>query len=350
MTESSPTAPAIPTGERPAKKIWQSATRNETYATCSQLYAARYIYKLPDPGNDGSKRGNVCHNTLELLLKPRHRKVYEAAIHHQTCTEVPALWRLICAYARKEGVADPKNLKTIDGFMMVALTNEFLGEPGTFERIPELPFELEVDEPDGRRFRTKGFVDQLFKVRDKDGILLSIKDFKSSKAFYDGEKAELNGQAIMYQIAARRLFPEIKRRRFRFCFLKFKTPWQEMEPFTDEQLDGYEWQLTAMQQALESFTLANEADNLAAFDQEKQWLCGVPDALKKDGTPRWCCSAHKPLDYWAIVDAQGEIVKSGYTREELESKVDAAKGQRIEERHYAGCKAWWNKGRRRNFQ
>lgn len=336
----------------PAKKpLYQSASRDETFNTCSQLYAAKYLWRLPDPGNDGAHRGSVCHDALELLLKPRHKHLFDAAVQCQTCTEVPALQRLIERYARKYRVADPVNLRLIDQFMMVALMNEFYGPKGTVQAIAEREFSFDVNEPDGRRYRIRGFVDKTFIVQDAHGLILQIVDYKGSKARFEGEKATFNAQKIIYELAARRLHPDISRRRFRFLFLRFpKSPWQEEPSMTDAQLYGYEWMLTDMQTAMEAFTLDNAGDNLAAFDEEKRWLCGVPDAIKKDGTPRWCCSAHKPLDYWVIADEAGEIVESAFTEEELVGKVDAAKGQSVEARHFPGCKAFWRDGRRMNFQ
>lgn len=325
----------------PAKKpVFQSASRNETFLTCSQLYAAKYLAKLPDAGNDGSRRGDAVHKVLELLAKPRHRPLVEEILRNDTCTQTPAVWKLLSRYGRENGVGDPKNLDIMDGFTVVALENEFYGPPGTIEDTAELEFSLQVNEPDGRRFNTRGFIDRLFKVRDEQGLRLEARDFKTSKERPKGEKLTWNTQSMMYQTVLRRLFPDIPRRRLRFLYAKFrKDPWVEEEPLTDEQLKGYEVNLTGFQEALESFTEANAGDNLAAYDQDKQWLCGR-EGVKKDGSPCWICTARRPMDYHVIVDADGAIVTSGFTAEALRAKVDAAKGQRIEQRHWKGCIAF----------
>lgn len=341
----------------PPKPVILSASRLETFTTCSQLYAAKYIHRIPDPGNDGAHRGSVCHNVLELLLKLRHKPIADAALRHQSCKEVPALWKLIRRFARKFHVDDPVNLHMIDGFILVALSHEFRGPPGTVQTFAERKFEIEVNEEDGRRYHVRGAIDQTFIVKDKHGQLADIRDFKGSKQKFEGEKAEFNTQSLMYQLVVKRLHPEIKRRRFRFLFMKDKkNPWQESPPVTDEQLYGFEWMLTNAQEALEAFTLDNASDNLAAFN-ENSWLCGVPDMVKKDGSPRWCCAAHKPFDFWVIVDGQGEHVASAFTEDELTQKIakadekEAKAGWRIEVRRYGGCPAHWNAdGRRRNWQ
>ncbi len=347
------------------KKLWQSASRDETFSTCTQLYAAKYLYKIPDPGNAGANRGNVVHDALELLLKARHKKVFDAAVTQQTCTEVPALWRLILRYAHKYGVEDAENLKLIDAFMMVGVMHEFHGpnplwllDPkkankpnamGTISALAERAFEIEVDEPDGRKYRIKGYIDKTFIIRDELGLLVSIIDYKSSKAKFNGEKASFNTQKIIYELAARRLHPEITRRRFRFLFLKFpRQPWQEEPAMTDEQLQGYEWVLTDMQQTMEAFTVENAGDNLAVNDGEKKWLCGR-EGTKADGSPAWICAARRPLDFFVLLDDKGEVAASDFTEAPLQAKMK--QGQRIEHRHYPGCIAYYGEGgRRRSFK
>ncbi len=320
------------------RKIFQSASRNETFNTCSQLYAAKYLWKLPDSGNDGANRGNVCHDTLELLLKPRHHKLFGKALNLGTCKGVPALWRLMLIYARKYRVADEANLKLIDKFMLVALNNEFLGPPGTIETVGEREFSLEINEPDGRRYNVRGFIDATFVVEDELGQIVSLRDYKSSKARFDGEKISANTQAQIYQVAIKHLYPHINRRRFRFLFLKFpKDPWQEAPILSDDQLYGYEWILTDMQNRLESFTFANSGDNLVADNSDNSWLCGR-EGIKKDGSPAWICDARNPRDYWVLLDEEGQVVKSAMEEKELVAKP----GQVVVPRQYPGCVKYWN--------
>ncbi len=49
-------------------KIALSASKIDSFLHCSQKYAARYLYNLPDLGNSGSSRGSVVHEILELLI------------------------------------------------------------------------------------------------------------------------------------------------------------------------------------------------------------------------------------------------------------------------------------------
>lgn len=325
----------------PAKTLFLSASRIDTFTTCSTLYAAKYIHRLPERGNDGSNRGTVCHEVLELLVKPRHKDIYDAAISAGNCHEVPALWRLIRRLAVRYGVGDDVNLKMIDGFMMVALKNEAHGPAGTIEAFSEREFNISV-ERDGVRYNVRGKIDRTFVVKDEKGLIVHCVDFKSSKAKFADEKAEFNIQSIIYQLALKHLHPEIKRRRFRFCFLKFvRQPWQEMPIMDDDQLEGYEYILTDLQEQMEGFTVANASDNLAANNEKNRWLCGN-EGFKANGEVKFICPARRPLDYWVSVKG-GKIVKSAFTNAEL---VPAKEGEVIEKRSYEGCAAFYHKGKR----
>lgn len=346
----------------PAKKqLWLSASRINTFLFCSQQYLAKYHWKIPDSSNDGAKRGSTVHETLELLLKPRHRHYHAKALKAGTCTKVPALWRLIQRFARKHGVADPENLRTIDGFMLVALRWEFYGPPETKEILGEKKFDINVDDPTwGLRYAVRGSMDKTFVLDNGKSRSLMGLDYKTSKQKPSAAKMEDDIQSQTYQLALRHLYPDIKDRRLDYLYLKYtRAPLLETQPMTEAQLFGFEVRLTDIQAAMEAYTLANAGDNLAAYDETKNRLCGVPDAVKDDGSPRWCCPAHKPMDYWVITDETGEIASlkdgpgkgraaSATTREELEPFVDTAKGQRIEARHYPGCQAFWRDGKRIN--
>lgn len=328
----------------PAKTLFLSASRIDTFTTCSTLYAAKYIHRLPERGNDGSNRGTVCHEVLELLVKPRHKDIYDAAISAGNCHEVPALWRLIRRLAVRYGVGDDVNLKMIDGFMMVALVVGFFGPKGAMVHA-EREFSLQVNEG-GKRYNVRGIIDKVFEGLDGGGWVEGM-DFKSSKAKFDADKLEHNTQSYIYQIALRCMFPKAVLRRFHFLFLKFpRSPVQEQPIFTDEQIEGFEYQLSAWQQAMESFKAANAVDNLAAFNDEKKWLCGR-EGLKKDGTVAFICSARRPLDYWVMLDREGDFVQSAFTEAELKPKD----GMVVVPRHWGGCPAFYNPktGKTRNL-
>jgi ATP-dependent helicase/DNAse subunit B len=327
------------------KPLFLSASKIDTFQSCSQLYSAKYHWHIPDPGNEGSNRGNVVHEVLELLAKPRHKKRYDDLINHGTCTEVPALWRMIRRTATRWGVGDAANLDMIDAFIMVAVVREFFGPKGTKKVLVEKEFDIQVDEG-GKRFNVRGKIDKIFMIVEKLETFIEALDFKSSKAKFTADKLEHNMQSYIYQIALRRMFPDAVLRRFHFLFLKFnKAPVQEQPIFTAEQIDGFEWQLTALQRAMEGFTMENAADHLAAYDDEKKWLCGK-EGTNKDGKTAFICTARRPMDYYVMLDENGEWIESAMTEEELHPKD----GQVVVLRRYPGCLAFFNPttGLRRN--
>ena len=227
------------------KPLFLSASRIDTFKTCSQLYYAKYVGRLPERGNDGSNRGTVCHEVLELLVKPRHKDMYTAAIMAGCCNGVPALWRLIRRKAKTWRVSDPANLALIDGFIMVALVTGFFGPKGSVVHA-EKEFSLQVNE-DGKRYNVRGVSDKLFECLEGNVLYTDGVDYKSSKTTFDKYKLDHNTQSYIYQLAIRRMFPKAILRRFHFLFLKFpKAPVQEQPVFTDDQLSGFEYQLTLM--------------------------------------------------------------------------------------------------------
>jgi hypothetical protein len=323
---------------KPPKKVFLSASRIDTFQTCSQLYAAKYVWKLPDTGNDGSRRGSTVHDVLEILLEPARKPLYIDALINDTCRNTPELWEMVLKFAKQYKVDDEANLKLIDSFIITGLKNEFFGPPGTFEIMAELPFELTIDRGDGRRWAARGFIDKLFKVKDELGVRLVTRDYKSSKSKHEGSKLEFNVQSLIYQLAERELFPDIKRREFDFLFLKFpKKPRQAQPSFTDEQLNGFEWVLSELQTAMEQFTLDNGLDNVAYDSAENEWLCGR-EGVKKDGSKAWICDARLPKDYWVIVNVDGSILSSANTKQELTPK----EGEKVEKRQYPGCPVFFD--------
>ena len=319
---------------QPKKPVYLSASRNETFQTCSALYAAKYLAKIPDPVGEAARRGSVAHDTLEILLNPRHDAIYRDAILHDTCLETPALKRVIERYAVRYNVPDAKSLTTIDEFIMTALKNDFRGVKGTYKAMPEQAFEIQIDRGDGRKLAIKGFIDQLFFVRDETGEWLDIKDFKTG-AMFRQDKIDYPVQAMMYLLASRHLFPQFKRRRFRFQFVKGKNQYVQCD-VTDAQLDGFEWILSDLQLAMDGFTMENAMDNTKAAKGERCFLYGQE------------CKAKHPLSFYALVDAKGNTLGTAMTEAELTVK----EGQTIEPRKWAGCPYFYDPktGKRRNFQ
>ena len=122
----------------------------------------------------------------------------------------------------------------------------------------------------------------------------------------------------------------------------------QMAPLSDDELDGFEYQLTEWQNYLDNFNEETAYSDFA-FDKgfpEKnegfsgKLLCGFakyPGQLKKDGSPMWHCSYKFGFDYSVLKDMDGNFKKSAF-QEDRGSLVDIQKdGDVIEDLYYDGC-------------
>jgi hypothetical protein len=143
------------------------------------------------------------------------------------------------------------------------------------------------------------------------------------------------------------LFPEYHNRQSEFLFLKFdlNAPKDSgvitMSPISDEDLEGFEHQLTAIQEYLDNFSEEDAYGNLAAkqaYPKDKSFggplQCGFAKEkgqLKIDGSVMWHCPAKFDFEYFATIDENGKQIKSYF------NESDIPEGQKYEKRQYEGC-------------
>ena len=302
-------------------KVFLSASRMKTMETCSWLYWCKYHLKLPDKTNDGALRGSICHLILELLLKPRHKKHYDAIIESKDIAASVPVNRTVIKFLKANDAWSDENYELCNKMIYVALNYDYFGGEGGHIDKPEEEFKIENKKP---KYNIYGFIDKPVQYKDKG--LLKIVDYKTSKAKFKGDELETNIQAMMYSLAAKKLWPKLKRRVVQFLFLKFpRSPAQELE-YTDEQLKGFEYYLERVNKIVEEFD-EKAANSDYATNNGHQWLCGPA----KSG---WICPFHKPFDYYVLSDKDGKQVKSSY-----ENDFQPEDGQTVEKRHYEGCPA-----------
>ena len=302
-------------------KVFLSASRMKTMETCSWLYWCKYHLKLPDKTNDGALRGSICHLILELLLKPRHKKHYDAIIESKDIAASVPVNRTVIKFLKANDAWSDENYELCNKMIYVALNYDYFGGEGGHIDKPEEEFKIENKKP---KYNIYGFIDKPVQYEDKG--LLKIVDYKTSKAKFKGDELETNIQAMMYSLAAKKLWPKLKRRVVQFLFLKFpRSPAQELE-YTDEQLKGFEYYLERVNKIVEEFD-EKAANSDYATNNGHQWLCGPA----KSG---WICPFHKPFDYYVLLDKDGKQVKSSY-----ENDFQPEDGQTVEKRHYEGCPA-----------
>ncbi|MAF25098.1 hypothetical protein CL634_05935 [bacterium] len=303
------------------KIVYLSASRMKTLETCSWLYWCKYHLNLPDKTNDGALRGTICHLILELLLKPKHKKHYDVIIKEKDIAASIPVNRTVIKFLKANDAFSEENYNLCNKMIYVALDHEFFGGKGAFIEAPEQDFRIENKKP---KYNIYGFIDKPIQYRSKK--FLKIVDYKTSKQKFKGEELETNIQAMMYSLAAKKLWPKLKRRVVQFLFLKFpRAPAQELE-YTDEQLKGFEYYLETVNKSIGKFKEKDAKSNYAP-STDHGWLCGPA----KSG---WICPYHKPFDYYILLNKDGEQIKSSY-----ENDFQPKNGQTVEAGHYEGCPA-----------
>lgn len=354
-----------------------SASRIKTAQSCSWLYWSKYKLNLPDGSNDGAKRGSICHLIFELLGIAKRKKMYAKIIKSNDVFCIPSVKRLILKHAKISEVDDEENIALIKEMTLNGLLYDFHGDVvlKPTEALSEKDFEITVVEED-KKYKIKGFIDKLFLYK-KDKYAL-IRDFKSSKQVFKGKEVSDNLQDYMYSLAVKHLYPQYSNRQSEFLFLKFELKDQShqenpkliwvhenkesdvkaktkdpatgvvrMAPITDDDLEGFEYQLTAIQEYLDNFSEQDASGNFAAsqpYPADNSFggplQCGFAKTkgqLKKDGTPMWHCPMKFDFDYYAIINSEGKHIKSYILSEFKESLVP--ENCSFEKRHYAGCPA-----------
>lgn len=325
-----------------------SASRIKTLQSCSWMYYAKYVIGIPDKSNDGASRGTVCHLIFEVLGEPRRKKIYDKIIKKQDVFSVKSIEKLIFKHAKRLGVNDDDNIELIKKMTLNGLMYDFFGlsagKPAL--AVSEQDFDIVVN--DGKfKYKIKGFIDKLFLYKKQKFAL--IRDFKTSRETFKGKEVKDNLQDYMYSLAVKHLFPEYSDRASEFLFLKFELDDSKnsgiirMAPITDDDLEGFEHQLTAIQEYLDNFSEEDAYSNFASkqpFPKDKTFSgplqCGFakyPGQLKIDGTPMWACSCKWAFDYFSTVDENGKQLKSYF------NESDIPEGQKYEKRSYKGCPA-----------
>lgn len=284
-----------------------SASRVKTYDNCSWLYYCNYILKLPQKPNRGALLGSICHSIFELLSFKKHRKHFRIITKNKTVEASPATLRLIKKYIKKFSLSeDITAFPLLDKMILVGLTNEFFIKNGKLVQA-EFAFDMVNESP---YYRIKGFMDKPV-VKGKTII---IDDFKSSKKKFSGEDQESNLQALIYSLAASKLWPKHKIK-VRFIFLQFpEDPIMELS-FSKNTLKGLEFYLEETQKAINDFNEYDAKQRFAADIEppanefKGKLMCGfakTANEKKKDGSPKWSCPFKFPSEYYEVKDSEGK--------------------------------------------
>jgi hypothetical protein len=337
------------------KKVALSASRIKTAQSCSWLYHAKYNLKCCDSGNSGSSRGSICHEIFEFLGDVKNIKEYQTIIDSQDAFKSKKVLKIVKKMAKELEVDDPENMQSMNEMIVNGLNHDFFGEALGKPVIShsEKDFDFEVNE-NGFNYKVKGFIDKLFIYEDGTAL---IRDFKSSKQVFAGKDLDDNLQDLMYTLAVKREFPEVKKIKTEFLFLKFDPRVDglvEMPELSVDELEGFEDQLSDVQYYLDNFTEETALENMAArqdYPKDGSFggpiMCGRakhPDAVKKNGEKMWKCAYKFKRDFWKIFEPDGTYITSCVLEDE-EKFREKYKGKTFERTTYQGCPSFANLNR-----
>lgn len=312
-----------------------SASRIKTLENCAWLYWVQYHLRLPRFQNEGAKKGDVCHSVFEVLLNKKHNKHYKKVLKSDSVAGSRPIEKLVRKFMTRNEL-DPNNTEMftqIDKMILVGLKTDFYVSGGEVVK-PEYEFEIMNAGP---KYYIKGFIDKPALRGDE----VIIDDFKSSKKQFEGEDHESNVQALIYSLAAKKLWPTFKPS-VRFIFLQFPdNPIQEIK-FSEETLSGFELYLENIQEKVDNFSSQDATANFASDkgmpttgEFKGKLICGFnkhAGQLKKDGTLMWGCPYKFAFDYYAI-KKDGKVSYSVMD----DKKVKLKAGEVMEKMRYDGC-------------
>lgn len=348
-------------------KVKLSASRIGTAKKCSWLYYCKYILKLPDTSNDGASRGWICHLIFECLGNPRHKKTYNKIIKSGDVFSVESVKKLILYHSRKLGVSDEENIESIKEMTLKGLRYDFFGKDNgkPTKSFSEIKFDIDINE-DGKKYSILGFIDKLFLYKRKRQAI--IRDFKTSKQVFKGGELTDNMQHLMYCLAVKHLYPEYIKRSTEFLFLKFKMEKDllgepskgivEMDVLSEDEIEGFEYQLTEVQKFLEQFDEETAISNFAAsqgYPSDGTFggplVCGKEGFKMYRGQPlldddgnkvkAYICPYRNGFEYYALIDEDEKILKTAFLEDR--DKLKESEGQKVEKRFYEGCPHWLQK-------
>lgn len=301
-----------------------SASKIKTLNTCSFLFHCSYILKLPRTSNTGANLGTITHEILECLQNKRHRKHYDQLISEKTCKNNLTISRFIFKRLKQLGEKESE-FGNVDNFLQVAINTDFFLE-GFELGEPELKFDIQNENP---KYHILGFMD-MHGFKDE---VLKVVDYKSQKNIFNKPEMDYNVQALMYLLAAKKLWPNVKKGFVNFIMLRFKKNPVQVASYSEDTLKGFEMYLQYLTEFLSDWTYEKAISNFAAHDPSKKMLCGTEPGFKIDGSPKWVCSAKFPFKYFSLFDKDGKIIKSEFKEEDLKPK----EGESVREMTYAGC-------------
>lgn len=219
-----------------AKNIKLSATRINTFLSCKQKYWFNYMDKLPKLSNPVFKLGLAVHESLELAGQIWQEK------GKFTKTSMKKIMEEYDRISIKEGIEDHAIHEEGKDLVRKRL-NSFL----TGEKIIGLEIKFGFWGPDGGKNVTSDLgvplIGAIDKVEEFDDDTILIIDYKTSKTAPTVIQMKSDVQLSLYDLVARKLFPQYKRVILSLDLLKHSMLYTYR---TDEQREEFERYLKAV--------------------------------------------------------------------------------------------------------
>lgn len=290
-----------------------SASRLAAIETCTMQYYLSEIMGLPQKIWARTSAGSCTHSVLEALRKDKNRAYHDEIKSAQTIYAVPAIGRLVRAWAYKTKMP-PDIVADIDEMCLVAINHtNFLDLDATERFEPEYEFNLKL--PNGAVL--KGFIDRFARYLD----VFRLHDYKTARKKKTVAEIVDNYQSLCYQLFVWLTFGKLAE--VRYYFLRHppskRYPNNHVMitmPATPAQLEGFAIYVQHMWEVINRFSMKEAVSGYCKDTSFCDRVCSYRTpfsymVVKKEG--------EKPRKYW-IDPKTGELpyqVKEGETSEIL---------------------------------
>ena len=226
------------------KTVKLSATRINTFLQCKLRYWYSYEDHLEKLANPVFKLGLACHDTLEKA----GRLWKENNLDKFSTEEIKDLLKYYDEVSVKHGIEDYEDHLVGKDIIKGKLKNFKVGDRivGIEDRFGFEGTQV-ITTKDG--VELIGAIDKAVEI-NKDTLL--IVDYKTSKTVPDANKLKTDIQLSMYNLVAKKLYPEYKH--VILCLDMLRTDESVFTYRTDEELDEFEAYLSVVHSQISSLT------------------------------------------------------------------------------------------------
>ena len=279
-----------------------SHSRLNRYATCNLSYRLHYVDEFTAEPGTPLKFGNLLHAVLEVLVR-EHMQYERSGI-----LSVDRAKELYQEHWAKSG------LTGLDLFQEgLSIIKEFIRDQGELDHRKVLAVEKEFHLQVGR-FEVMGFIDRVDWVDDET---IEIIDYKSNRMLFTREEVDHSLQLSLYCLAARELWPWVKKVQLSFHMLRHGVRMRTER--TEEQLQATRAYVESMGDKIENATEFPARLNAnCSYCDHKQHCPAYADALK--GKRKEICADSEDIE--AVAKEREEVANLAKILYSRKSELD----------------------------